>query len=497
MRPTQAVLIAISLAGGGIPAPASPFAVEVVESQGPFGAPPYYDNPGAVLGAPAAWFYDRFAAMSGGATNRRVKLVEGAYNVSPAPNSTNLLVTLGGGSRIIVRFDEPVSNNPANPYGVDLLVFGNVFYTATTTVHDATDLTACFLTGGNFSEQVKVSVSPGYTGLSGEAPNDPGTWPWHRFDSGPYADTGFPTQAHPWDRAATNWASGMMDFQKPVNPVMQARLEEGGVSVADAMDLYVGSGGGTGFDIEPSGFPSIRYVKIEGIDPDFTDGEVDALSIARPAVVGDALSIAPQNLADGVDTLFYQNPAAPLDGRLSVRFSALDDMARMATAPLTNLAAWAPLPGVALNAVQVDVSPLPGASQTAYVAAVGLSAGGGYAGNGSDLVLLQSSGTNWTVLPFTFDPVGRRAVTEGITNCSAFALARIVGPIVSIALVTNGVEVAFSPAPALTYGIQRSGDLSGWTTLTNISPSTTAPVRFTDMSPPPGRAYYRVAASAP
>lgn len=59
---------------------------------------------------------------------RRVKLVEPAYNLDPT-QTRKLITTFKDGASIIVKFDQPVVNNPANPYGIDFLVFGNAFYT--------------------------------------------------------------------------------------------------------------------------------------------------------------------------------------------------------------------------------------------------------------------------------------------------------------------------------------------------------------------------------
>ncbi|HLP76652.1 MAG TPA: hypothetical protein VK327_06985, partial [Candidatus Paceibacterota bacterium] len=186
----------------------SPYAVEVISAQGPFG-PTVYGDTNSVLGAPATRYYD----PSGG--SRRVKLVEPAFNVASDTNgliTPNLVLTFNAGSQLIVRFDHPVSNNPANPYGIDLLVFGNTLYGAGF-VNDATDMNTRSLGGsssGSADDAVAISVSPGYTSLPGEDANDPSTWPWYRYAFGPYGDTGFPTQAFKWNRTAASWTDEVM-----------------------------------------------------------------------------------------------------------------------------------------------------------------------------------------------------------------------------------------------------------------------------------------------
>ena len=228
---------------------------------------------------PSTDFYDPWGEWSGGTTERRVKLVEAAYNLDVA-QSHKLITTLQEGSAIIVRFEQPIRDNPAHPYGIDLLVFGNAFYAASGMVTDGTDLNSLMLAGAGFFEPTKVSVSPSYTGRPGQDPTDRETWDWDRYDTGPYADSAFPTQAYAWDRATSTWSSELMDFTKPVNPTLNTRLNSGDTSPlsgADAIEFYDGSGGGTGFDLAESGFIAVQYVKVEGL-PDYRGGEIDAFS---------------------------------------------------------------------------------------------------------------------------------------------------------------------------------------------------------------------------
>ena len=239
------------------PTPLSPYGTQIVRAEGPFGPAPY-DDPGAVLGTPATDFYDPFGIFSGGDNFRFVKLVEPAFNLS-TNQSTKLITTLSSGasnSYIIVGFDQPIHDDPAHPYGIDFLVFGNAFYGANGATHDEANMNTLMIAGGGFFEPLKVSVSPGYTGLPEEVINDPATWPWHRYDTGPFADTEFPTHAYKWNRANTNWSAERMDFTKPVNSEFGAVMTSG-ISAADGIDLYTGSGGGTGFDLRESGFASL------------------------------------------------------------------------------------------------------------------------------------------------------------------------------------------------------------------------------------------------
>ena len=41
------------------------------------------------------------------------------------------LVTIGQGGRLTIAFDQPVTDDPGNPFGIDLLIFGNAFFIST------------------------------------------------------------------------------------------------------------------------------------------------------------------------------------------------------------------------------------------------------------------------------------------------------------------------------------------------------------------------------
>jgi hypothetical protein len=255
---------------------ASPYATTLVDSGGSFGPSPYND-PASVLGKPATDFYDPWGGWSGGTTDRRVKLVEPAYNVDADGNK--LITTLNNYSYIVVSFDHQVMDDPANPYGMDFLVFGNAFYVGSGFVHDGTDMGTYMLTGGAFTEDVLVSVSQ-----DGEN--------WYTYQDGPYGDTAFPTHAYQWDQAqydatGNGWTDEQMDFTKPVNPAYYDTLMDGGLTGAEAIALYEGSGGGTGFDLAESGYDWIQYIKVEGTTG-FAGGEIDAfadVAVPEPATM--------------------------------------------------------------------------------------------------------------------------------------------------------------------------------------------------------------------
>jgi hypothetical protein len=238
----------------------SPFATAVVSFSGPFGPSPY-DDPNAVLGKPTTKLKDPYTSPP----DERVKLVEPAWNVGLSDEP--LIITLNEGAQIVVMFDHQVEDDPDNPYGIDLLVFGNSFFTGDGFVSDETDMNTYILTGGGFFENIKVSVSQ--DGVN-----------WYRYDNGPYGDNMFPTQAYLWDRVNTQWTDTEMDWTKPVNPALTLG-DFAGLSAADAIDLYDGSAGGAGFDLAESGYAWIQYVRVEGLSG-FCGGEIDAFADVVP-----------------------------------------------------------------------------------------------------------------------------------------------------------------------------------------------------------------------
>jgi hypothetical protein len=481
--------------GEPVPAAPNPFAFQVVAAHGPFGASPY-DDPASLLGRPSTNFYDPWGSWSGGTHVRRVKLVESAYNLN-ATQTHKLITTLNNGSSIIVRFEQPITDHPAHPYGVDFLVFGNAFYSSSGLVNDSTDMSTLMLTGGGFSEPTKVSVSPGYTGAPGQDPADPTTWAWYRYDDGPYADTAFPTHAYRWNRTNATWSNELMDFTKPVNPAFGPVLQTGGLSAADAIDLYDGSGGGTGFDLAASGFAEIRYVKIEGL-PGFSGGEIDALAAVRPAALGDSLTVAPGNLTNGPMTLRFQRPARPGQTALALTFTNVSEAARVSTTPLNPATELPAGCGPVLTAAQLDLAPVLSSNEVTFSAALHVGTGASYFGNGGDLVLLRREGTNWANTDAAFNNSTKTMVVSGLTNLFATALVQMQPPTLRIAAHTNGqgdpVMVARFPAlPGFTYTLERSGtlDFTAAEDRASVSPAVAQEATLEDDNLP-GSAFYRL-----
>lgn len=247
----KTITIILALATSSLAA--AQFATQVTGASADLNGSGLYNSPQAALGSPTRW-YDAFG------TAARTTPIESAFNVGLG--GEKLLVTLNVGSFIELRFDAPVTDDPLNPYGQDFLVFGNAFYFGDPWPFDNYNTT--MVTGGPLEEPVRVSVSQ--DGVN-----------WTAFAQGPYGDTAFPTNAFAWDRASASWTNQESDFTKPVNPALAATFASGGMTAADVIDAYDGSGGGTGFDLAAVGLPWIQYVRIEGVNG-LAGGEIDAVA---------------------------------------------------------------------------------------------------------------------------------------------------------------------------------------------------------------------------
>lgn len=219
---------------------------------------PEYRDPLAALGKPTTWIKEP-GLWDTPAGTYACSLVYGAHNTAPDFMTDlitrNLVTTVGtpqSVGEIVVEFDKPIANDPDNWFGQDFIVFGNAAFIATEPVTFSSDMEVVGIdTGDIIGEQLTVSVSQYEDG------------PWFDY-AAPKADNYWPTNAFAWDRTNHTW-SGELDWTKPVNhDPSQVLAEFGGKSVADGIDLYCGSAGGTAYDIGQFGLDWIKYVKVSG-----------------------------------------------------------------------------------------------------------------------------------------------------------------------------------------------------------------------------------------
>ncbi len=165
------------------------------------------------------------------------------------------------GAQVVMSFDGVVSNDMRNPYGIDFIVHGNVmFSTVEGIISNGADI-GNFHVSGILDEPVTVSVAQSLDG------------PWYTYNN-VFADAQFPTQPWKWDNTAKRWSVQEQDWRKPVDPLLTTG-DFMGKSLVEAIDLYDGSAGGTGFDLEQSGFAWIKYIKFT--DPDGRQGEITGM----------------------------------------------------------------------------------------------------------------------------------------------------------------------------------------------------------------------------
>lgn len=217
-----------------------------------------YTQPAAALGEPS-----------------RVTLGPFGGPVDPfnPPYLPSQLVAVGDGGWLTVQMSVPIVNDPAHPFGLDFLIFGNAGFVITNG-----DYTGGGITDGSLFGQLlgssRVWVSPDNT-------------TWYLLDPAlaPTVDGLYPTD-------------GAGNFLLPVNPAL-GPADFAGKGLAELRALYAGSGGGAGFDLawardgtgQPVALDSARFVRVEVLGD---HAQIDAfVAVPEPG----ALSLAGVSLA--------------------------------------------------------------------------------------------------------------------------------------------------------------------------------------------------------
>lgn len=203
-----------------------------------------FRSPGAVLGEPT-----RFTDPNGP--------FGGAVTPFNAPFGGNEIFMLNDGESVTVAFPVQVFDNPSSEhFGADFLIFGNAFYHM--------DFNTGKATGGVFSEPGQIEVSQDGVNFFAITTS--------------FADTAFPTNGFqnptgPFDLPPANPI--FTDFGLPVD----LDFNETGLTLAQIVAAYNGSGGGTPVDISSTGLEWIKFVRVHGA----ADGvELDAFSVVNP-----------------------------------------------------------------------------------------------------------------------------------------------------------------------------------------------------------------------
>lgn len=247
---TVAALAAPAHAGGF-----NPWGDGVVEFDPGLGGIEGYDDPFTTLGSP-----ERFTG-------------EGIFPavVSPfsPPYGTDEILSIGPGGHLTVSFDQPVVDDAFNPFGVDLLIFGNA---------------------GFIDDAYPAGVVGGFFGAGGgvvEVSADGKNWV---TVLGAVADGLFPTlgylDAGPYDEVPGSVPS---DFTRPVDPALDL-TDFIGLEYPDLLALYGGSGGGSGIDLASVGLAEISFLRVSNPTSSELNVEIDAFSDVAPIPAPGALA---------------------------------------------------------------------------------------------------------------------------------------------------------------------------------------------------------------
>lgn len=223
----------------------SPWAVQVVSYQQGTGANPSLVDPTNALGSP-----ERFTG-------------EGVFPsvVSPFNPAFGIdeLVSIGQGGHLTIRFDTPITNDAANPYGIDFIIFGNGSF-----------IDFDFPTG-------QLATPPGTFGLDPmnvEVSADGATFvPLGTFTEGFFPAMGY-LDSGPYDPTP---GSVLTDFTTPMDPSLTL-TDFSGLDMDGIRALYGSSGGGTPIDIAASGLVAIQYVRIVNPAASGVTVEIDAFA---------------------------------------------------------------------------------------------------------------------------------------------------------------------------------------------------------------------------
>jgi hypothetical protein len=225
----------------GVSLASDPWADRVVAYQAGDGVDAGYDDPTRALGSPT-----------------RVNFFGDTVTPFNTPYWSTELVSIGRGGSLTVAFDEAVLDDPLNPFGLDLLVFGNQFYVTN----------AAGRVVGLFGEGGAVELS-----ADGEH--------WVLVTAS--AESGYAMNGYV-DTVDLEFGSDRgtipTDFTRPVDPA----FDPFGRTRAEVVAGYAGSGGGLGIDIGAYGLSSVRYVRVSGADGGVEiDGFADVTAVPAPA----------------------------------------------------------------------------------------------------------------------------------------------------------------------------------------------------------------------
>lgn len=229
-----------------------------------------YTDSDSALGRPTVYTYKE----SDGLDDPPLVSVVPLY---PAWDPTEL-VTVGQGGELVLRMGTPIRNDPANPYGVDFLVFGNSMFSPQ--AGGLYDVEANSPEGYTLSNT--ITTKPGVVAVSADAVV------WYEFTQGPFVGGMLPTLGHIW--TGESWGEET-DPTLPPDPALRV-ADLAGMSLVELIRRYRGGAGGTGFDLSNLAVPQgqtlpeeFKYVRVRCLDLSpifFERTEIDAVTVVRP-----------------------------------------------------------------------------------------------------------------------------------------------------------------------------------------------------------------------
>ena len=222
---------------------ADPWADAVLQFDPGVGGAAGYDNPTTALGPPT-----RLTGQGTGSP-----MVVSPFSPAWMPDE---IVSLGAGGSITLTFATPIADASQNPFGIDLIVFGNAGFVDMSWPNG--------ICGGLFgADGGDISLSAdGVTWVHVDSVIADGPWPtlgW--LDAGPYDESPGLVPADP---------------TRAIDPMIDVSLVSG-MPHDELVELYDGSAGGVGIDLADVGLDSVTAIRIDVPADAFLSVEIDAV----------------------------------------------------------------------------------------------------------------------------------------------------------------------------------------------------------------------------
>jgi hypothetical protein len=191
------------------------------------------------------------------------------------------MVSIGEGGELILKFDHQVANDPRNPAGIDLIIFGNAGQSLGGYWEDG-DPAATIINSTYVQEEPGTVYVAQY-----HDPQNPGQTTWYQFPDNA-ADTWAPTLGRIYDpenappeQPNNGYWGAETNPLIPFNPLLGPN-DFYGETVAYAAQQYGYCAGGTGFDLAKLELDWIQYVRITNAQDSGYTPEIDAVADVDP-----------------------------------------------------------------------------------------------------------------------------------------------------------------------------------------------------------------------